>query len=179
MKWFVQSFTFFTKGSHPPKSVQQLSQVLTKVDSLSYHFNHLAFYLLVTWPRVPFHLLTWSLLAFHLVTWSLLAFHLVTWSLMGGHLVTRSTSSFSLLPLACLSHAPQPQVAVSLLNDYHRGALFPVSKHFRQPAQSSVSLVPNISLAQSPFPRFTIFKGLLPQIHRNRLQHMLCTIANS
>ena len=169
MKWFVQSFTFFTKGSHPPKSVQLLSQVLSRVDSLSDHFNHLAFYLLVTWSRV----------AFHLLTWSLLAFHLVTWSLMGGHLVTRSTSSFSLLPLACLSHAPQPQVAVSLLNDYHRGALFPVSKHFRQPAQSSVSLVPNISLAQSPFPRFTVLKGLLPQIRPFCLQHMLCTIANS
>jgi len=156
LKWFVQSFTFFTKGSHPKKSksVQLLSQVLTRVDSLSDHFNHLAFYLLVTWSRV----------AFHLLTWSLLAFHLVTWSLMGGHLVTRSTSSFSLLPLACLSHAPQPQVAVSLLNDYHRGALFPVSKYFLQPAQSSVSLVPNISVAQSPFPRFTVLKGLLPQI---------------
>ena len=164
MKWFVQSLTFFTKESHPPKSVQLLSQVLSRVDSLSDHFNHLAFYLLVTWSRV----------AFHLLTWSLLAFHLVTWSLMGGHLVTRSTSSFSLLPLACLSHAPQPQVAVSLLNDYHRGALFPVSKHFRQPAQSSVSLVPNISLVHS-----TVLKGLLPQIRPFCLQHMLCTIANS
>ena len=179
MKWFVQSFTFFTKGSHSPKSVQLLSQVLSRVDSLSDHFNHLAFYLLVTWSCVAFHLLTWSLLAFHLVTWSLMGLYLVTWSFMGGHLVTRSPSSFSLLPLACLSHAPQPQVAVSLLNDYHRGALFPVSKHFRQPAQSSVSLVPNISLAQSPFPRFTVLKGLLPQIRPFCLQHMLCTIANS
>ena len=41
---------------------------VSRVDSLSDHFNHLAFYLLVTWSPVAFHLVTWSLLTFHLVT---------------------------------------------------------------------------------------------------------------